>query len=41
MADQRREEVFAVYVTNVTQEYEKSGRVRMNKKAQQSPMIPG
>jgi peptidyl-prolyl cis-trans isomerase D len=41
MADQRREEVFAVYVTNVTQDYEKSGRVRMNKKAQQSPMIPG
>jgi peptidyl-prolyl cis-trans isomerase D len=41
MADQRREELFAVYVTNITQEYEKSGRVRMNKKAQQSPMIPG
>jgi peptidyl-prolyl cis-trans isomerase D len=41
MADQRREEVFAVYVTNITQEYEKSGRVRMNKKAQQSPAIPG
>jgi len=41
MAGQRREEVFAVYVTNITQEFEKSGRVRMNKKAQQSPMIPG
>ena len=41
MADQRREEVFAVYVTNITQQYEKSGRVLMNKKAQQQPMIPG
>jgi peptidyl-prolyl cis-trans isomerase D len=41
MADQRREELFAVYVTTVTQQYEKSGRVLMNKKAQQSPLIPG
>ena len=41
MADQRREEVFAVYVTNITQQYEKSGRVLMNKKAQQQPLIPG
>ena len=41
MGDQRREEVFAVYVTNITQQYEKSGRVFMNKKAQQQPIIPG
>jgi peptidyl-prolyl cis-trans isomerase D len=41
MADQRREEIFAVYVTNITQQYEKSGRVVMNKKAQQQPLIPG
>jgi peptidyl-prolyl cis-trans isomerase D len=40
MADQRREELFAVYVTTVTQQYEKSGRVLMNKKAQQQPLIP-
>jgi hypothetical protein len=41
MADQRREELFAVYVTTVTQQYEKSGRVLMNKKSQQGPIIPG
>jgi peptidyl-prolyl cis-trans isomerase D len=41
MASQRREEVFAVYVTDITQQYEKSGRVLMNKKAQQQPVIPG
>ena len=42
MADQRREELFAVYVTNITQQYEKSGRVLMNKKTQQQqPLIPG
>jgi peptidyl-prolyl cis-trans isomerase D len=42
MADQRREELFAVYVTSVTQQYEKSGRVLMNKKnQQQQPLIPG
>jgi len=40
MVDQRREELFAVYVTTVTQQYEKSGRVLMNKKAQQQPLIP-
>lgn len=42
MANERREEMFAVYVTNITQQYEKSGRVLMNKKTQQQqPMIPG
>jgi peptidyl-prolyl cis-trans isomerase D len=41
MANERREELFAVYVTNITQQYEKSGRVLMNKKAQRQPMIPG
>ncbi|HEX4582358.1 MAG TPA: peptidylprolyl isomerase [Acidobacteriaceae bacterium] len=41
MANQQREEMFAVYVTNITQQYEKSGRVLMNKKAQQQPLIPG
>ncbi len=41
MADQRREELFAVYVTTITQQYEKSGRVLMNKKSQQQPLIPG
>lgn len=42
IADQRREELFAVYVTTLTQQYEKAGRVLMNRKAQQqSPLIPG
>ena len=42
MADQRREELFAVYVTTLTQQYEKAGRVLMNKKnQQQQPLIPG
>jgi peptidyl-prolyl cis-trans isomerase D len=41
IANERREEVFAVYVTNITQQYEKAGRVVLNKKTQQSPMIPG
>jgi peptidyl-prolyl cis-trans isomerase D len=41
MASERREEMFAVYVTNITQQYEKSGRVVMSKKARQSPLIPG
>jgi hypothetical protein len=42
MASQRREELFAVYVTSITQQYEKSGRVLMNKKTQQQqPLIPG
>jgi peptidyl-prolyl cis-trans isomerase D len=47
MADQRREELFAVYVTTITQQYEKSGRVLMNRKSQQQqglpqqPIIPG
>ena len=41
MLNERREEIFAVYVGNITQQYEKSGRVVMNKKAQQQPLIPG
>jgi peptidyl-prolyl cis-trans isomerase D len=41
MLEQRREEVFAVYVTSVTQQYEKSGRVVMSRQARQSPALPG
>ncbi len=41
MIAQRREEMFAVYVSSITQQYEKAGRVRMNKKAQQAPVFPG
>ncbi len=42
MVSQRREEMFAVYVSSITQQYEKSGRVSINKKAQQpQPGVPG
>jgi peptidyl-prolyl cis-trans isomerase D len=41
MVGQRREEMFAVYVSSLTQQYEKAGRVRMNKKAQQQQSILG
>lgn len=39
--DQRREEAFAVYVTSLQDKYQKSGRIRMNKKAQQSMQASG
>jgi peptidyl-prolyl cis-trans isomerase D len=39
MIAQRREEMFAVYVSSITQQYEKAGRVRMNKKAQPQSML--
>jgi peptidyl-prolyl cis-trans isomerase D len=41
IADQRREELFAVYVTTLTQQYQKAGRILVNRKAQQTPLIPG
>ncbi len=41
LANQRREEMFAVFVTNTTSNYEKAGLVRMNKKAQQPAEGPG
>ena len=39
MIAQRREEMFAVYVSSITQQYEKAGRVRMNKKSQQQSVL--
>lgn len=39
MIAQRREEMFAVYVGSITQQYEKAGRVRMNKKSQQQSVL--
>lgn len=41
MIAQRREEMFAVYVSSITQQYQKDGRIRMSKKAAQAPGIPG
>jgi peptidyl-prolyl cis-trans isomerase D len=37
LLDQRREEMFSVFVSNLQQMYEKQGRIRMNRKAQQTP----
>ena len=34
LVGQRREEAFAVFVTSLTDRYEKEGRIRMNKKAE-------
>jgi peptidyl-prolyl cis-trans isomerase D len=44
LLDQRREEMFSVFVSNLQQMYEKQGRIRMNRKAQQAPaggVLPG
>jgi peptidyl-prolyl cis-trans isomerase D len=44
LLEQRREEMFSVFVSNLQQMYEKQGRIRMNRKAQQSPaggVLPG
>jgi peptidyl-prolyl cis-trans isomerase D len=43
LLDQRREQAFGVFVTNLQQTYEKQGRIRMNRKAQQTPggLLPG
>jgi len=34
MLEQRRDEAFAVFITNLQQQYEKEGRIRMNRRAQ-------
>jgi peptidyl-prolyl cis-trans isomerase D len=39
--NQRREEAFAVFVTNLTATYQKQGRIVINKSAQQQPGMPG
>jgi peptidyl-prolyl cis-trans isomerase D len=37
LLDQRREEMFSVFVSNLEQTYQKQGRIRTNRKAQQGP----
>jgi peptidyl-prolyl cis-trans isomerase D len=37
LLDQRREEMFSVFVSTLQQKYEKDGRIRLNRKAQQAP----
>ena len=43
LLDQRRDEMFQVFVSNLQQMYEKQGRIRMNRHAQQAPggRLPG
>jgi hypothetical protein len=41
MLNQRREEVFAVFVTSLTNTYQKQGRIVMNKAAQSPQGAPG
>ena len=41
LLNQKREEMFSVFVTNLTAQYEKEGRVRMNRRMQQQPGMPG
>ncbi len=40
LLSQRRDEMFEVFVTNLVDQYQKQGRIRMNAKAQSSP-LPG
>ena len=41
LLNQRREDMFAVFVTNLVAQYEKQGRIRINKRMQQQPGLPG
>ena len=38
---QRREEAFAIFISSLQEKYEKDGRIRMNRKAQGSPLGGG
>lgn len=41
LLDQQREQSFAVFVTNLVQEYQKAGRISVNKQAAGMPSLPG
>jgi peptidyl-prolyl cis-trans isomerase D len=41
LLNQKREDMFAVFVTNLTDQYQKQGRIRINKRMQQQPGLPG
>ncbi len=41
LLDQNREEAFAVFVSDVTEQYEKHGRIAVSKQAQSMPTMPG
>jgi len=38
--NQRRDQMYDVFISNLQQSYEKEGRIRINKRAQQ-PSLPG
>jgi peptidyl-prolyl cis-trans isomerase D len=40
LLNQKREEMFAVFVTNLTDKYQKEGRISVSKRAQQQPAMP-
>jgi peptidyl-prolyl cis-trans isomerase D len=41
LLNQKREDMFAVFVTNLVDQYQKQGRIRINKRMQQQPGLPG
>ena len=41
LLEQRREEMFAVFISTLQQKYEKEGRIRMNRKAQPPSPLGG
>ena len=41
LLDQKREEMFAVFVTSLTEKYQKEGRISVSKRATQQPGLPG
>lgn len=41
LLNQKREEMFAVFVTNLVDQYQKEGRIRVNRRMQQQPGLPG
>ncbi len=41
LLNQRREDMFAVFVTSLVDRYQKEGRISVNKRQQQQPALPG
>jgi peptidyl-prolyl cis-trans isomerase D len=41
LLNQKREDMFSVFVTNLVDQYQKQGRIRINKRMQQQPGLPG
>ncbi|HYK36667.1 peptidylprolyl isomerase [Alloacidobacterium sp.] len=41
LLNQQREQMFEVFVTNLVDQYQKAGRIRVNRRMQQQPGLPG